>query len=382
MPENVNILARTLGQLETDTLRKLWINLTDDDLLSDGSPAPAVFYQRYTKTQVDDAINQAYSNIVVSSKYRRSWLLIRMRQGFGQYPLPLQVAGVDEAFYFSSATSYEKLEIYNRADLEGVSPGWIIATGNPSYAYPGDPIGIYQSIGVTPRPSIDGTAVTLASGVAASVSGFGPVEGVEGVAGLGSTSSTYVDSQGQNFADLGVIVGQTLVNRSDGSRGTITSVATTNTSNDTLICLGGFSGGALNSWSPADEMQITGGSYFPVTVLTDFSNQYYLSPSLGHFPLPGVTMAAGNLLCNCYLYPMLLREQNQYPELTPNYHQAIPFGAAALLFSEQPAGSPEAAKAEEYSQLFNQKVAEAAVSRNITVKLRLIGDSRRSRRWP
>jgi hypothetical protein len=296
--------------------------------------------------------------------------------------LPLQVAGFEDVYYFSGPTSYKKLKYYNRGDLEDLSTGWITSTGDPEYCFSGDPIGMYQTLGITPRPSADGTGVTLASGIFNTVGAYGPVEGVEGSAGGGSATGTYIDSEGQNFSMLGVIVGQTIINRTDGSTGTITSITTTNTANDTIVCSGGLSGGATNVWAVSNEMQITGGVYYPVTILTGFSSQYYLSPNMGQLPIPGLTMAAGNLLISCYLYPMLLREQNQYPELTPNYHQAIPYGAASMLFSQQPAGSPEAAKAAEYGQMFSQKVAEAAAAKAGPAKIRLIGDSARSRRWP
>jgi hypothetical protein len=382
MPLNVNILARTMGQLETDTLRLVWLTLSDDDLLSDGSPADPAFMQRYTKSQVDDAINQAYANIVVAAKHKRSWLVIRMKQYYGQYPLPLQVAGFESVYYFSSASSYEELEYLDRGDLEARSPGWITDLGDPEYVYPGDPIGMYQTLAVVPRPLVNGTAVIVDSAVSNTIGAYGPVEGIEGTAGTGSATGTYVDSQGQNFDTLGVVVGQTIVNRSDESKGTITSITTTNTTNDTIVCSGGLTGGAINAWSIADEMQITGGVYYPVTILSGFASQYYLSPNMGQLPLPGLTMAAGNILASCFMYPMLLREHNQYPELPPQYHQAIPYGAASILFSQQPAGSPEAAKGVEYAQTFAQKVAEAAASKGAAPTLRLIGDSNRSRRWP
>jgi hypothetical protein len=146
------------------------------------------------------------------------------------------------------------------------------------------------------------------------------------------------------------------LNLSDGSKGVITTVTTTATDYDTLTCAS-FSEGAINTWTPGDEMRILGGEYGNLINIGTVEAEYILSPTIGRLSAPGITMAHGNLLVRGYMLPTLLRDNFQYPELAPMFHSSIALGAAADLGMEEPVDSPEFAQAQAYRQDFNQVIA-------------------------
>lgn len=353
MPQYVDIHAMNLGELETDVLRKLWINPSED---SDGFPAAAAF-AKYTQYRVRKKINKNYAELVTLTRALRSWFVITLSAGYTQYPVPLSCYDLDEVYYFSSATQYTKLEVYEESLIEELlSPGWRSVSGIPQYAYTADRNKMIVKLGVTPAPSTSGTTVTLESAVYSKTRPYGVLEAVSGAAGPASLGLVYVDAVGQNFSQLGVVVGLTILNISDGSKGVITSITTTGTAYDTITCAS-FSGGSVNTWTPGDEMRILGGEYSNLITIGPIDAEYILSSIAGRLPSPGITMAAGNLLVRGYMLPILLRDKYQYPELPPMFHHGIALGAAADLGMEEPADSPEFAQAQAYRQDFNNSIA-------------------------
>jgi len=353
MPQNLHIHAKTLGQLETDVLKKLWITVDED---GDGYPSPTAF-SKYSQYRVRDKINEVYAKLCVFTKTIKSWFVVTLSANYHQYAVPQTCFDIERVYYFSSATAYTPLEVYDEPLIEDLlSPGWKTSPGTPLYAYVGDRNKMAIKLGIAPPPSVSGTAITLGSGVASRSAPFGVVEGVSGVASPTSGIEVYVDASGQNFATLGVIVGLTALNLSDGSKGVITSISTTNTSNDTLTCSGGFSGGSVNVWTPGDEMKIIGGEFGDFVEVGVVEAEYLLAPNIGQLPKPGLTMAAGNLLVQGYSYPILLRDKRQYPELSPVFHPVLATGAAALLAREEAADSPEFAQGQKYEEEFQSAV--------------------------
>jgi len=155
---------------------------------------------------------------------------------------------------------------------------------------------------------------------------------------------------------LGVIAGMVILNISDGSKGTITTISTTNTTNDT-INVAALTGGSANTWTAGDEMRIVSpGEYGNIIEIGETEADYILSPT-PDLPIPGITMAANNLLVRGYMYPIILRDKYQYPELSPVYHPYIAMGAAASLGKEEPADSPEFAQALAYEKQYNDMTA-------------------------
>lgn len=353
MPQYVDVHAMNLGELETDVLRKLWVDTNED---ANGFPNAAA-YAKYTQYRVRKKINKNYSELVALTRAIRSWFIITLTANYTQYPVPLNCFDIDEVFYFTSATSYSKLEVYEESLIEEqLSPGWRTVSGVPQYAYAANRNRMEVKLGVAPAPSASGTAITLGTGVYAKDRPFGAIEAVFGTAKAGSATTVYIDTTGQDFSALGVMVGQTLLNVTDGSKGVITTITTTTKTNDTLTCAS-LSGGTLNVWSTSDVMRVLGGEYGGLITIGAVEAEYILSPTVGRLPSPGITMAAGNLLVRGYMLPMLLRSEYQYPELSPMFHHGIALGAAADLGMEEPVDSPEFAQAQAYRQDFNASIA-------------------------
>lgn len=353
MPENIAINAMNLGELETDVLKKLWIHFNED---TDGF-APATAFSKYSQYRVQKKINQVYAEMVVLTRSLRSWFIVPLKQYYSQYPVPTNCFDVETVYYFSSATSYSELEIIEDAYLEDqLLEGWRTTSGTPGYAFVGDRNKMVVKLGIAPAPAADATPITLASGRSKMDYPYGSTEAVSGSATVGSGATAYVDSLGQNFTTLGVIAGMVILNISDGSKGTITTITTTNTANDT-INVAALAGGALNTWTAGDEMRIVSpGEYGNIIEIGEVEADYILSPT-PDLPAPGITMAANNLLVRGFMYPILLVDRYQYPELSPIYHPYIAMGAAASLGKEDPADSPEFAQSTVYEEQYNSMSA-------------------------
>ena len=72
----------------------------------------------------------------------------------------------------------------------------------------------------------------------------------------GSRNDVNLVDAGVNFARVGVAAGQRLFNLTDGSHCHVTSITTTNTTNDTLVCAMGLAYGKENDWDAGDRYRI------------------------------------------------------------------------------------------------------------------------------
>lgn len=83
--------------------------------------------------------------------------------------------------------------------------------------------------------------------------------GVQGTddSGTNNKATSMVDTS-ENFTTLGVSVGDTILNKTDGSWGTITSISTTTNPNDTVNFSGGLTGGTDNDFDNGDTYSILG----------------------------------------------------------------------------------------------------------------------------
>jgi len=354
MPEQIQIYAMNFGEIQSEVLGLLWIDSSED---SNGWPADAAF-SKYSKYKVKKKINQAYNEIMALTRTLKSWFIVELTANYSQYPVPLNCFDVSKVYYFSSATVYTELPIYNEDFIEEeLSEGWRTTSGTPEWAYVADRSKMVVKLGVAPAPSTSATAITLASTLSQKTQPYGTVEAVSGSTAPGSATNVYIDSHGQNFGNLGVIIGLVLLNTTDGSRGTITSISTTNSTNDTITCSGNLSGGLNNIWTPGDEMRVVGGEYGGFIEIGDTEAEYILAPNAGQLPSPSITMAANNLLVQGYFYPIQLIDNNQYPELAPPFHYYIALRAAGLLGLKESTDSPEFTKAQDYMNESNQVLA-------------------------
>ena len=353
-----------LGELETEVLRKLWINPSED---SNGFPTATAF-GKYSEYRIRKKINKSYSDLVTMTRAIRSWFVVTLKANYTQYPVPLNCFDIGEVYYYTSPTLYTKLDVFEEDLIESrLAPGWRSNPGIPQYAYTADRNKMGVKLGVAPAPIVDGTAITLGSGVLNKAQSHGVSEALSGSASPNSGALVYVDSHGQNFDSLGVIPGLTIVNITDGSIGIIASLSTTNTANDTIICVS-LIGGSTNAWTPGDEMRLIGGEHSEFIEIGQTDAECLLSPIIGQLPTPGITMAAGNLLVRGFMQPNLLREYYQYPELNPMFHQSIALGAAADLGMEEPADSPEFAQSQIYQQSYNQSIGALSTFASLQYK--------------
>lgn len=345
MSQYTDFHAMNLGELETDVLRKLWINASED---SNGFPAAAAF-AKYSKYRVDKKINQVYSDMVIMTNAISKWFILPLVANYTQYPVPQGIYDIKCVYYFSSAASYVELDVEDEGIIEDLlNPGWRSYPSIPMYAYVGDSIGMRVKLGIAPASKTSATAITIAAGGDTVARPYGSVDAVSGSASPDSAATAYVDSEGQNFDSLGIIVGLFIYNITTATMGAITSITTTNTSYDTI--------NSAVTWTPGDEMRIFAGDSTGFIEITDQDASYILSPVLGAFPNPGITMAANNLLVHGYSQPVKLVDEWQYPELNPLFHAGIALGAAALLGKEEPPDSPEYAQAIAYENDFNKNV--------------------------
>jgi hypothetical protein len=347
MPENVFVYQLNLGQLEGEVLRKLWIAFDEG---SDGVPPASAFTSRLSQSRIRRAINRSCAEIAIRTKAIHGWFILPMKATYGQYPVPGNVFDVaSPVYYFTSSTSYDELQVYSEEELDDMRSGWRTATGSmPEFAYSGLWRGTQRYLGFTPTPTASATAVTLDSTILERVSPYGPAEGVEGTAASGSGTLAMVDASGQNFVELGVVPGMVIINISDSSKGTITTISTTNTLNDTINCSGGLSGGSANTWTLSDEFKIIGGSYGGFIEIGDTEASFLVGRYGGDVPFPKITMANGNVLFKAYLRPVLLVNENQYPELPPELHPAVGELAAGYLAGEFPTDTAEYKQSEMY----------------------------------
>jgi hypothetical protein len=356
MPKNVFTYAMNLGELETEVLRKLWIDFTED---TDGWAPDTAFYGRLTRTRVRKKLNQALMEMATFGQVIRSWFIIPTKASYRDYPIPQNVFDIiPPVYFFTSSSAYEPLDVLNEEQLEDVSSGWMTdgTTTSPRYAYKGNWNRTGRFIGITPPPTSDATAITLNAAVLERSQPYGPTEAVYDYCSIDSTATKAVSSLGKNYTELGVIVGLTIYNITDGSTGVITSISTTNTTNDS-INVTSLTGGSTNQFNPADEFRILSGTYGGIIEIGDIEASYLIAPNPGSIPQPLITMAAGNMLVKCLLYPVLLVEKYQYPELPPFAHQAVASRAAGYLAREFPPDSPEFGMGSTYIEESNQALA-------------------------
>jgi hypothetical protein len=277
------------------------------------------------------------------TKAIKKWFILPLLANYTEYPVPQGVFDIELVYLFNSATSYSELKVYDLGYIEeSLSPGWRGYPSTPRYAYVGKNQGMNVNLGVAPASKTSATAVTIVTGGYTVTRPFGSVDGIYGSAAPGSATITYVDSEGQNFVTMGLAIGQKIMNITNDLLGTVVSIGTTNTANDTIV--------TDLTWIPGDEMRILAGDAVGTLAITAQEASYILSAVKGSMPTPGITMAANNLLVCGYSQPVKLVEAYQYPELNPLFHAGIALGAAALLGKEDPADSPEFAQAITYEE--------------------------------
>ena len=367
------VFGLTLGQIESEILHKLWVNFEEDEF---GAPkVEEVAFRRYARDRVRRKINAYLAQIVGITESLQTFCVITLKENQLEYPVPDNCVNIQRILYFDSATTYVELPTKDRGRLESLIPGWQTNPGTPEYSFPGIFSGTTRRIGVCPAPSLDGTPPTITDTTIYQVdSPQGAQAALSGVAGPGSTGALYVDALGRDMEEFGLVVGQTVKNVSDGSTGQITIISGSN------ITVGSLTDGNNNHWTPGDLLAVVPGEYGELLITP--ADTFLATASMGQMPLPGLTMAQGNLVIEYFALPVLMEDTNQYPELHKLFHQALIYGPAAELGEERPPDSPEFAQSKVYWQRHNESIAAiSGFTKHQYKKTRLVAHPKSRRRW-
>lgn len=236
---------------------------------------------------------------------------------------------------------------------------WRTQTGEPpSKIFRGQQYGNTKLVGIYPLPTKDGTVYTAGTDLGIYVSSTGASIGgnITGQQKAGfDNSAVFVDNDGRNFVTLGVLVGMTIRNETDGSQGQITAIGDQDATNDKITVT--LAGGTDNDFDVLDVVTIYAGEYGVVTSWDDSGEKYLFSSELG--TLAAITVPDGNLHFDYVRYPVKLLLDAQYPEIPPNFHEALEWRAAALLIGTEHDGRLDQGKATAYMAMYLDELNDA-----------------------
>ena len=293
-------------------------------------------YDRYSEASILNALIDTEVELARITRCLRGFAFIVLKDGYAQYRPPSQMLLIDKAFFYQTNTSYYELQQKNRPWLDRHRPGWRTTTGDPIVTFPGDTYGNLRKIGFYPIPNEDSAfTVTPDTGAYAKTDNVAPSGNVTGLNSV-AHATECTDSEGRTLEDLGISIGITAVNVTDGSQGQISAV-----SGSTFTCA--LSGGTNNTWAIGDSFQVLAGEYGVVTSW-DNDEQYVFTTDYG--VLTGVTQAR-NVYLEYYRRPVKLSFPEQYPEVPPELHQYMPDNVVYLLKRGAQRGSADFNDAQE-----------------------------------
>jgi len=301
-------------------------------------------FDRYSRQSIIDALNDGQIEATKVLRCLHGMALIVMKNGYNQYKPPSTYLLSKNAFFYQSATNYWQLKITTREWLDKFKPGWRTTSGDPLYMFPGDNYGNIRKLGFYPRPDTDGTAYEsedddgmVVSDSAAETSG--------NITGQNATAHATIctDSDGREIGNLGANVGMVVVNVSTGESGQISAISgTTFTTSATDFPTG---------WAVGDNFNILAGEYGTI-VKWDGEEQVIYNAEIGG------TIDVRTIENNVYLEfirrPLLLKYNEQYPEISPDLHQYLPDYVPFALKRNSPKGSTDAMEATIAFQAFKE----------------------------
>jgi hypothetical protein len=222
------------------------------------------------------------------------------------------------------------------------------------YCYMGDSYGNIPMLGVYPKPDTDGTSYSISPDTGVTTGGDlpGATTNVTGQATGGS--ATTLDDTAVDFTDLGLVSGMAVKNVTDGSTGTISTIATTQ-----IVLVSALTGGTANVFAAGDSYEILAGEYGVLTSWDD-DDMTIFGSEVG--VLANITVPAGNIRVDYIPYPLPFPADGnagQYPEIPKLYHMDFAMGVVADLLRTFGEGSREFQRAAYYDGIFNNAVALA-----------------------
>ena len=292
---------------------------------------------------IERALNDAQLEAALITGCLKSFAIYRLRSGYGQYRPPTLMIAPVSAYFWHTATSYWEIPIKTRAWLDIWSPGWRTQSGDPQYMYAGDLFQNQRKIGFTPTPDTSGSNYTAAMDTNLVMATSGGMTTTGNIVGTvkGTHNTECDDTAARTLANLGVKVGQIVLNHTDGSLGQISAVATTKLTAT-------LTGGTLNVWTALDEFVVLTGDWG--VYIYDAEEKYIFTKDMTGLK------EAKTLINMVYLEfirrPILLDFATQYPELPPELHTYLPEGAIWYLKRSAPRGSDDFQEAQAAYQIF------------------------------
>lgn len=309
-----------------------------------------ISYDKFPRKFIVQKLNNRLNQFVFHSQCIRKTAILRVKEGYGQYKLPVNCMDggvVGTPRYYMSSDSYQPLYIRDVQWLDDHFQGWRTdENADPQYSYMGDSYGNIGMLGVYPKPDADGTSYAISpdTGVVTGGDIPGATSNVNGVA-TGGTGSE-LDDTAVDFTTMGLVAGMTILNVTDGSSCSITVVAAH------AITTTALSGGSDNTWTVGDSYNILAGEYGVITAWDD-DDLYVFSSEVGE--VANITVPAGNIQIDFIPYPLPFPEtgnDDQYPEIPKLHHMALAMGVVADLLNTFNEKTKEFGRADKYDKQF------------------------------
>lgn len=318
-----------------------------------------IAYTKFPRWYVVDKLNDRQNKFVYDSQCLRKVALLHMKADYHSFKLPsncMDKGIIGKPKFYDSTDSYQDLDIKDSKWLDDNYPGWETAdSGVPMFVYEAPSYGSTQMLGVYPAPDTDGTLYSLSPGpgIIIGTDFPGTTSNYSGVATGGS--NLLLDDTTVDFTTLGIVAGMDVLNVTDGSQSTISSVAATE-----ITLSAALSGGSDNTFSAGDSYTILCGEYGIITSWNEEEDIVIFSSEVG--AISNISIPSGNIKVDFIPYPIPFPEtgnDDQYPEIPKLYHMDFAMGVVADLLGTFTEGSKEFNRAAYYEAKFAAAIKKA-----------------------
>ena len=318
-----------------------------------------ISYDRFPRWYVVQKLNDRQNKFVFHSQCLRKVSIIQLKSGYRNYKIPdncMDGGILSYPKYFLETDSYQNLEIKDIKWLDDHYEGWLTdpSSDEPLYVYMGESYGNIQMMGVYPPPDTDGDSYILSpdTGITVGSSLPGTASNISGQA-TGGGATSLIDTT-KDFASYGLVAGMAVLNVTDGSKGVVSSIATT-----TITLASALSGGGDNTFTAGDSYNILAGEYGVVTSWED-GDKIIFASEVGE--IANITVPKGNIRIDYIPYPLPFPPTGndyQFPEIPKLYHMDYGMGIVADLLKTFQETTKEFQRASYYENIFNQAVTMA-----------------------
>ncbi len=293
-----------------------------------------VSFDRFPKWLIRTLLNDRQLRFVSETHCLRKYAICAAKKGYRNYKLPANCVdnGVIAVRYYQDSDTYEDMDLTDLQTLDQEYDGWKTAdnTDVPTHAYQGETYGNRAVVGIYPPPDNDGDDYGDSPDTGVSVLNDLPAAVNDIIGTATSGNATTCGDTAVDFTDMGLLANMTVRNVTDGSSGTLKTIAA-----NLLTLNAALTGGSANVFASGDIYQIIAGDY-GVLLSWDKPERYILaSPNQ-------VTVPDDNLWIDYVPYPAPFRysptaldsaqgTDDQYPEIPKQYHVYLAYGVIADL---------------------------------------------------